>query len=186
MRETWHTRGMRKAMAFPVRFVAEGQTVQTTSRDLDEGSVFVRCVEPPEIGERLVLRLYLPGIAAGDPIDAQVEEAASDGFRARFIGLGEEARKHVRAALSGSAPAAAALAEPQPHAGENRRYLPRYLDRFRVTLAMGKHKAQRELLNVSASGLFIETDTPPEVDQIVQIILKLPHAKPPAEAQAIG
>ena len=75
---------MRKSMAFPVRFVAEGQSVQTTSRDLDEESVFVRCVEPPEVGERVVLRLYLPGISAGDSIEATVEEASSDGFRARF------------------------------------------------------------------------------------------------------
>jgi hypothetical protein len=147
--------------------------------------VFVRCVEPPEIGERVVLRLYLPGIAAGDPIEAQVEEAASDGFRARFVGLSPEARKHVRAALSAGAPPAAALAEPLPHEGENQRYLPRYLDRFRVTMTMGKHKAQREVLNLSASGLFIETDTPPEVDQIIQVILELPDGKPPAEAQAI-
>ena len=69
--------------------------------------------------------------------------------------------------------------------GENRRYLPRYLDRFRVTLAAGKHRAQREALNVSATGMFIETDAPPGVDQIVQVILELPDGKPPAEAQAI-
>src|SRR5260370_27427024 len=185
MRETWHTCGMRKVMAFPVRFVSEGQSVQTTSRDLDEESVFVRCVEPPEIGERVVLRLYLPGIAAGDPLEARVEEAASDGFRARFVAPDAEVRKHVRAALRAGAPSAAALVEPLPHEGENRRYLPRYLDRFRVTLTMGKHKAQRQALNLSASGLFIETDTPPEVDQIVQVILDLPDGKPPAEAQAI-
>src|SRR5260370_29456210 len=185
MRETWHTCGMRKVMAFPVRFVSEGQSVQSTSRDLDEESVFVRCVEPPEIGERVVLRLYLPGIAAGDPIEAQVEEAASDGFRARFIGLGKEARKHVRAALRAGAPAAAALADPLPHEGENRRYLPRYLDRFRVTMTMGKHKAQREALNLSASGLFIETDTPPDVDKTAQVILEPPAGKPPAAPQAI-
>ena len=45
---------MRKGMAFPVRFVAAGQTVQTTSRDLDEQSVFVRCVLSPARGESAV------------------------------------------------------------------------------------------------------------------------------------
>src|SRR5437764_5498625 len=100
---------MRKSMAFPVRFVAEGQSVQTTSRDLDEESVFVRCVEPPERGERVVLRLYLPGIAAGDSLEAQVKEADDEGFRARFIELADEARAHVQAALL-----AGLSAEPAP------------------------------------------------------------------------
>jgi hypothetical protein len=175
---------MRKAMAFPVRFVAEGQTVQTTSRDLDEESVFVRCVEPPKVGERVVLRLYLPGIAAGDAIQGDVEEAGEDGFRARFTELLPEARDHIRSALASGAesiepPVAVA------RAGENRRYLPRYLDRFRVELAMGRHRAQREALNLSGTGLFIETEAPPEVDQIVQVILELPDGKPPAEVQGI-
>jgi hypothetical protein len=176
---------MRKALVFPVRFVAEGQTVQTTSRDLDEESVFVRCVEPPEVGERVVLRLYLPGISAGDSIEARVEEAASDGFRARFEHLGDEAAAHLRTALAGGAKQGYAPVEPWAHEGENRRLLPRFLDRFRVTLGVGQHKAQREALNLSASGLFIESDTPPDIDQIVQVILELPDGKPPAEVQAL-
>jgi len=176
---------MRKAMAFPVRFISEGQSVQTTSRDLDETSVFVRCVEPPDVGERVVLRLYLPGIDEGDSIEAQVDEATSDGFRARFAELAAAAREHIRAALEGKGGAGFVPVEPWGHEGENRRYLPRYLDRFRVTLAVGQHKAQKETLNLSASGLFIETETPPDIDQIVQVILELPDGKPPAEAQAI-
>ncbi len=175
---------MRKAMAFPVRFVAQGQTVQTTSRELDAESVFVRCVEPPEVGERVVLRLYLPGIAAGDAIQAEVMETAADGFRARFTEILAEAREHIRTALDSGGSAVAAPAAV-PRAGENRRYLPRYLDRFRVELGLGGHRAQREALNLSGAGLFIETDAPPEIDQIVQVILELPDGKPPAEVQAI-
>src|SRR5205809_7319095 len=96
---SWKTAGMRKTMVFPVRFVAEGQTVQSTSRDLDEESVFVRCVEPPDRGDRVVLRMYLPGMAAGGSIEATVTEASSEGFRAFFIGLSEEDRRGVLAAL---------------------------------------------------------------------------------------
>ncbi|HUJ27094.1 MAG TPA: PilZ domain-containing protein [Myxococcales bacterium] len=176
---------MRKPLVFPVRFVAEGQTVQTTSRDLDEESVFVRCVEPPEVGDRVVLRLYLPGIAVGDSIDATVEEAASEGFRARFDHLSDDAREHLRNALAPGGKESYAPPAEWAHEGENRRLLPRYLDRFRVTLSVGKHKALREALNVSASGMFIESDTPPDVDQIVQVILELPDGKPPPEAQAL-
>src|SRR5258708_13490064 len=139
---------MRKAMAFPVRFVAQGQTVQTTSRELDAMSVFVRCVEPPEVGERVVLRLYLPGIAAGDAIQAEVMESKADGFRARFTELLPEAREHIRSALdSGGLPVDAPAAVPR--AGENRRYLPRYLDRFRAELGLCGHRAPREALTLS-------------------------------------
>lgn len=176
---------MGKAMAFPVRFVAEGQSVQSTSRELDEDGVFVRCVEPPEVGERVLLRLYLPGVAGGDALEAQVTEASAEGFRARFAPLADETRAHIVAALAAGAGDEQAPVEPLVQAGENRRFLPRYLDRFRVTLAIGQERAQRETLNLSASGLFIETDAPPELDQIVQLILELPDGKPPAQVQGI-
>ena len=175
---------MRKAMAFPVRFVAEGQSVQSTSRELDEESVFVRCVEPPDNGERVVLRLYLPGIAAGDSIQAEVADSGPDGFRARFVDLDAAARAHIASALEKGPAVQSTPVEPL-RPGENRRFLPRYLDRFRVTMGIGQHRAQRESLNLSASGLFIQTDAPPDIDQIVQVILELPDGKPPAEVQGI-
>jgi uncharacterized protein (TIGR02266 family) len=165
---------MRKAMAFPVRFVAAGQTVQTTSRDLDEESVFIRCVQPPGPGEKVVLRLYLPGMT--DSIQAEVQESEMDGFRARFVSLSEDARHHIRTALLGGARSASA---------ENRRFLPRFSDRFRVTLSVGQRKAQHDALNLSASGVFIETNAPPPLDQIVRVALHLPDGKPPAQVQAV-
>jgi hypothetical protein len=168
---------MRKALAFPVRFVTAGQTVQTTSRDLDEQSVFIRCVLPPARGDKVVLRLYLPGMT--DSVQAEVEEVEADGFRARFISLPEEARHHLRTAiLAGTRPARSSTPE-------NRRFLPRFPDRFRVTLVAGGRRAQHDALNLSASGLFIETDAPPELDQIVQVRLELPDGKVPAEVQGI-
>lgn len=171
-------------MVFPVRFIAAGQTVQTTSRDLDEKSVFVRCVEPPQKGERVAMRLYLPGIAEGDTLQGEVVESSAEGFRAKFGDLSPQAKEHVRAALAGGAAAVEAPAA-KGHAGENRRSLPRYLDRFRVTLTAGQHRAQRESLNLSASGVFVQSDAPPETDQIVQVILELPDGKPPLEVQGI-
>lgn len=173
----WHSAGMRKALAFPVRFVTAGQTVQTTSRDLDEQSVFIRCVLPPARGDKVVLRLYLPGMM--DSLQAEVEEVESDGFRARFISLPEEARHHLRTALL----AGTRGEKSSPPA--NRRFLPRFPDRFRATLQVGARRAQHDALNLSASGVFIETDTPPGLDQIVQVTLELPDGKPPAEVQGI-
>lgn len=180
---------MRKAMVFPVRFVTHGQSVQTTSRDLDDDSVFIRCVEPPDEGEHVVLRLYLPGLAAGEIIQAVVRERLLEGrdagFRAGFEDLTPETLAHIRAALLRGTAAGGTVPEAHARAGENRRLLPRYLDRFRVTLSIGQHRSQREALNLSASGLFIETELPPPMDEIVQIILELPDNKPPAEAQGI-
>src|SRR5439155_3514928 len=131
---------MRKAMAFPVRFVAEGQIVQTTSRDLDEQSVFVRCVEPPADDEKVGLRLYLPGLATAETISALVSESGPDGFRARFADLDDQQRSHIAQALAGAALEGAPVDPVQPFAGENRRFLPRFLDRFRVTMGVGQHK----------------------------------------------
>ena len=173
---------MPKLMAFAVRFVSEGQTVQTTSRDLDEDGLFVRCVEPPQMGERVVLRLYLPGIAAGDYIAAMVTESAEDGFRATFSDLSSEARGHIQVALHAGGQVEQVHEEPLSHAGENRRYLTRYLDRLHVTLGnVGEHEA----LNLSGSGVFVTTDEPPELDQIVQLVLSFPDGSPPAQVQAI-
>jgi len=173
----WHTAGMRKGMAFPVRFVSAGQTVQTTSRDLDEQSVFVRCLLSPARGEKVVLRLYLPGIT--DSVQAEVEEVEADGFRARFVSLTEDARHHIRTALL-AGPIAGKSTSP-----ENRRLLPRFQDRFRVTLRIGERRTRHQALNLSASGCFVETETPPPLNQVVQVTLELPDGKPPAEVQGI-
>lgn len=180
---------MRKAMAFPVRFVAEGESVQTTTRELDETSVFIRCVEPPAEGEKILLRLYLPGLSGADSIAALVRESVPEGresgFRAEFVDLPPSVRAQIGKVLEAGTGAAAEPVEPAAHAGENRRLLPRYLNSFYVTVSSGAERSRRETLNLSASGLFIRTELPPEEDAIVQVVLELPDGQPPAEVQGI-
>ena len=166
-------------MAFPVRFVAEGQIVQTTSRDLDEDSVFIRCVEPPQAKERVVLRLYLPGMEDGDSIHAEVARAEGDGFRARFVDLSAEAMTHIRNALENGTAGGGAPDEVVAYA--EKRFSPRFLASFRVTLGDGAHQT----LNVSASGMFVRSEEPPQIDEIVQVVLQLPDGKPPLQTQAL-
>ena len=48
-----------------------------------------------------------------------------------------ETVEHVRLALAAGAAVESTLPEAPARAGENRRLLPRFLDRFRVTLATG-------------------------------------------------
>jgi hypothetical protein len=180
---------MRKAMAFPVRFVAEGESVQTTTRELDETSVFVRCVEPPAQGEKIVLRLYLPGIAGADSIRAVVRESVPEGrdsgFLAEFVDLTPSVRAQIGKVLAAGPGFPASPVEPALRAGENRRLLPRYLNSFYVTVASGADRSRRQTLNLSASGVFIRTELPPEEDAIVQVVLELPDGQPPAEVQGI-
>ena len=176
---------MRRQMAFPVRFVAAGESVQTTSRELDEDGVYVRCVEPPDDGERVTLQLYLPGVLSPAPIEARVTDRTDTGFFAEFSEVPEAARDQITRALESGAGGELVGGARRAHAGGNRRLLPRYLDRFRVTLQHGAHRAQRITLNLSASGVFIETATPPALDEIVQVILELPDGKPPAEVQGL-
>ena len=174
---------MRKAMAFPVRFVAAGQTVQTTSRDLDDQTVFVRCVRPPSPGERVVLRLYLPGGGSMDSMEAEVVESDAEGFRARFPDLPEEARHQIRTALLTGKAASTRVATPR--GGENKRFLPRYLDRFPITVRVGARELRREAVNVSASGLFFESAEQPDLQQTVQLVIELPDGREPATVEAI-
>jgi uncharacterized protein (TIGR02266 family) len=68
---------------------------------------------------------------------------------------------------------------------ENRRLLPRFQDRFWVTLRIGERKTRHQALNLSASGVFVESETPPPLNQVVQVTLELPDGKPPVEVQAI-
>jgi hypothetical protein len=65
--------------------------------------------------------------------------------------------------------------------GYNRRALPRFLDSFRVKLGA----EQQSTVNVSASGLYVTSDTPPPRDAIVHLILELPDGGPPLQVQAI-
>ena len=180
-------------MAFPVRFEAEGETVQTTTRELDERGVFVRCVEPPSLGALVALTLYLPGAPGGDALKGIVNESVElgpgSGFRADFVALPEEARLRIVGVLGAAARPKAVLTETGeyrlPGEGRNRRLLPRYLDRFQVTLTKGEQAERLQSINLSASGLFVQSDAPPEMDSIVQVVLDLPDQRPPAQVQAI-
>src|ERR1700694_885309 len=155
---------MRKAMAFPVRFVAEGESVQTTTRELDETSVFVRCVEPPAQGEKIMVRLYLPGLSGADSIAAVVRESVPEGresgFRAEFVDLPPSVRAQIGKVLEAGTGSAVAPIGAAARAGENGRRLPRYLNSFHVTVTTGADRVRRETLNLSASGVFIRTELP--------------------------
>lgn len=94
------------SIVFPVRFVAAGQAMQTTSRFLGLEEIGVRCLGPPPVGTRVSMALYLPGSTVPEVVVAEVSEshpaagrAADAGFRARFLALHPDGRYRIDALL---------------------------------------------------------------------------------------
>ena len=102
------------AIVFPVRFVSGGQATQSTSRELGREEISVRCLQPPLVGERVSMALYLPGSARPEVVVGEVSESSPEagrpidaGFRARFLALNPEGRHRIAALLEGLAGLAA-------------------------------------------------------------------------------
>ncbi len=298
-------------MVLPVRFSAATRAVQTTTRELSEEGVFVRCLEPPAVGSQVILKIYLPGFSAAAEFVGLVSEtetvAAAAGFWADFVSASHDAherlvqvlrpdpaqksppvapvplgslykRVHVShppgqglppppaaptgvplpeerpfTAASGvasliqgaldeqvSQKATAALrarrgsgpgkkrAPSQPGAaqlapgetasgkppsvpavsvissaslrvtssapgevslagdvsGKNRRTFPRYRARFAVRFQSVQDFVLEYAANISAGGVFVGTDFPPEMDSVITVVLELPDGGPPVTCKA--
>src|SRR3982074_3639274 len=63
---TLGTRMKRTSIVFPIRFATGNVAVQTTTRELSDRGVLVRCLTAPPAGTALEMKLYLPG--ARDPL----------------------------------------------------------------------------------------------------------------------
>src|SRR5439155_19389616 len=89
----------RASIVFPIRFASGDTAVQTTTRELSESGVLVRCLEPPAAGTTVSMKLYLPG--ARDPLHVAgvVREHANageePGFWADFVGAGDAHRAQI-------------------------------------------------------------------------------------------
>ena len=86
-------------MVLPVRFSAATRAVQTTTRELSEEGVFVRCLEPPAVGSQVILKIYLPGFSAAAEFVGLVSEtetvAAAAGFWADFVSASHDAHERL-------------------------------------------------------------------------------------------
>jgi uncharacterized protein (TIGR02266 family) len=295
-------------MVLPVRFSVETRAVQTTTRELSEEGVFVRCLEPPGVGAQVILKIYLPGFSAAAEFVGLVREAdatpASAGFWADFVSASHDAherlvqvlrpdpapkksppvapvplgslykRVHVShpppqglppppAAPSGvplpeenphnaasgvagliqgaldeqvsqkaaevlrarrgsspgkkkgpsqpvlqAQPAAPASPPPAPVAvvssasqpvpssapgdvslagdvgGKNRRTFPRYRARFAVRFQTVQDFVLEYAANISAGGVFVVTDFPPDMDSVITVVLELPDGGAPVTCKA--
>ena len=171
----------RASIVFPIRFATGDVAVQTTTRELSERGVLVRCLEPPEAGTAISMKLYLPGSREPLQIDGVVREHSRNGedpgFWADFVGakdyqrarLGEVLDRRKRAA--DAVPIGAMVLHPHE---DPRRAFPRYNARFAVRFANVQDFVLEYAANISAGGVFVHTENPPPLKSVVQVEMELP------------
>ena len=182
----------RSPLVFPIRFATHATAVQTTTRELSKSGVFVRCLQPPPVGTPIAMKLYLPGLRDGVQATGAVHEHSPEGqeagFWARFDALDGEASGQIGAALARRERAAEAkpigVIALQP-ADDPRRTFPRVNARFAVRFATSQDFVLEYAANISAGGVFVNTQDPPALKSIVKVEMELPGGGPPVSVQAV-
>jgi uncharacterized protein (TIGR02266 family) len=181
----------RTPLVFPIRFAAGDIAVQTTTRELSERGVLVRCIDPPAEGTALDIRLYLPGARHAVQLAGVVRDhttADEPGFWADFTDVAEGARTQIRDVVERRERASAAvpIGVIALHPGADpRRSFPRFNARFAVRFATVQDFVLEYAANISAGGVFVETDSPPPLDSVVQVEMELPGSSGAVPARAM-
>lgn len=182
----------RAPFVLPVRFATRNAAVQTTTRELSRSGVFVRCVEPPALGSEINIKLYLPGSAEGLQVAGVVRELArpqdEPGFWAEFSALSPQAETEIgevlarRERASELEPAAAMAVKPLH---DPRRAFPRHTARFAVRFATVQDFVLEYAANISAGGVFVESESPPPLKTVVRVEMELPGGGEPVAARCV-
>jgi uncharacterized protein (TIGR02266 family) len=189
-------------IVLPIRYAYGLGAVQATTRLLSAYGAFIRAHDPLRAGLRLSLRLYFPDgrpeelIGVVDPLGPRPEEES--GFWVRFEAVPAQARERLARALAGRAEPAPAEPHqaprpqvqtfaPRPPAQpshRDQRSTPRKAARLRTRF--GSVAALREEVshNVSAGGMFIATERPPALRELVLLQVELPGEEAPLEVLA--
>ncbi|HEX4386652.1 MAG TPA: PilZ domain-containing protein [Myxococcales bacterium] len=154
---------------FPVRYVSEGISVQSTSRELSALGIAVRSLAPPHVGARVTLALYLPNAGAPEVVIARVARSKAAvvgeaGFWADFLVVDPQARLRIARLLS----------DHSAQGGQQRAF-PRIAARFPLKVRKAEAVISNEAVNVSRSGVFVRTQTPPAVNTPVEVEFQLPE-----------
>jgi len=161
----------------PVRFTLGAQALQATTGALGVDCAFVRCLVPPRPRERLTMRLYLSDdnpVQVTATVRPRTGKESATGFWADFV-----------ADKMGKARIARALGiVEQPAQPMDRRATPRYAARFAVRFGTVDEFRREYATNISAGGLFIRTEQPPDMEAVVDVALELPGGEP-VEGKAV-
>jgi uncharacterized protein (TIGR02266 family) len=181
----------RAPIVLPIRFACGDDAVQTTTRELSEDGVLVRCMEPPATGTTVSLRLYLPGARDALQVDGVVREhtnSGEPGFWAEFVDAGDSHRAKIGEVIARRKRAADAIpigaVALSPHE-DPRRAFPRYNANFAVRFATVQDFVLEYAANISAGGIFVHTENPPPLKSIVQIEMELPGTGKAVPARGI-
>lgn len=159
----------------PVRYVARGEVMQTTSTALTPRAVHLRSVEPPNPGLIVGLKLYSPGsreVLLRSATVVGVTQDKTPGFWAQFSDDPQGSDRITRL-----------LAQ---HREMGDRGCARAETRMPVTLRPdGRPEAKGVIANLSRSGAFIEGTPNAEVGSIVGLDLALPDGQPEARVLAL-
>jgi type IV pilus assembly protein PilZ len=169
-------------MVFPVRYVAEGSAIQTTSRGLSGEGIAVRSLVPPRVGARVSMALYLPGNAKPEVAVGVVSASTRDrtvpaGFWVHFTAIDAAARERITALVVEKARRAREVRARRGH--------PRFHTGFTVRFRTAREFAREHARNISRGGIFIQTDAPPDVDEVISVQLELPDGGPPATTSGL-
>lgn len=151
-----------RKVVIPVRYVARGEAVHTTSTHLGVEAIHVSSIHPPPAGVPVELKLFFPRPAVSVSRRAVVAEVTETGFWAAFTDHHEVARE------GGVDPIEDAfLAGVQSS--------PRYPAtlRIRIREADGREQEGR-LKNISASGAFVEVPSLPLAGSLIGIEVEFP------------
>jgi uncharacterized protein (TIGR02266 family) len=172
-------------LVVPVRFSGGGLSMQTTTSRISADGVFLRCLLIPKDGAPMTLALSLPGSAR--PLNATGTVARGDqagkdhGFWVRFDELPDDVRTFLDVLLRGRG--VEGTGRPAHSAETNRAYA-----RVPARLRVGWTSAHDFLVayseNISRGGIFIATDNPPPLREIVDLSVELPDGKPAVKTQA--
>jgi len=152
-------------VVIPVRYVAGGKAVQTTSGALSTDLVFVRSAEPPQAGMPVDLKLYFPQTGAVEARAAIAGHATSEpdpGFWAEFL-TEEDDRRRLADLIAG-----------QGLSGN--RGCQRFATDVAVTLRDAQGTSAGQIVNLSRSGAFIELGVLPRHGALLHLDLQLPGA----------
>src|SRR5262249_22118962 len=147
-------------LVIPVRYVAAGEVVQTTSTSISLDDVHVRSVRPPKRGLCIGLQLYLP---AGGVLSrgAVVADSSGEEFRAEFNDADALARQR--------------LSEVLWRREASLRPCRRFHTRLKaVVRERGRPNAEGYVSNLSRSGAFIRLAAPPARGSVVELEVTLP------------
>jgi uncharacterized protein (TIGR02266 family) len=183
-------------LVVPVKFSGGGLSMQTTSSRFGAKGMFVRSLVSPKQGSRLTLAFSLPGsprpLDATGTVTAPPEQFGREtGFWVQFDELSDDARVFLDVVLRSRGVAGPGRPEhdekarpEQPVRAEQRRAYARVTARFEVGWKSSREFLQSYSENISRGGIFIVTDTPPPLREIVELQIALPDGHPPVKATA--